>query len=395
MGDLINNIGPPFENTSVFVLDPDSDAILPRGAVGELCFGGEQVFRGYLNRPELNAAKLLNIAPYGRVYRSGDMGRLLPDDCILSAGRSDDQVKIRGQRVELGEITSIILDDKDIADCATLLLASETGVKTLVTFWVQRDCESKHFRTADAWHSQTAVLRIAESLSRQLPVYMLPTYLIAISKIPMTAQGKIDKRVLQATFSNLTDAELTQYAPGQMNMDRANNGSSSAATSLSAWEEDVAKALAHLLELEVEQIRPTTSFFNLGLDSVSAIRFCHCLRQLNIADFTVAEVLKNSTITRLGAVHMSQAASPKPNANSPNKPQDVFTEEQRSAIVAKMISHGIEVEKIAPCTPLQEAMLSSSAPAGAAYNNTKRFTMLLMDRTKCIGETKSVPSWIR
>lgn len=373
MGDLINNIGPPFDNTSAFVLDPDSDAILPRGAVGELCFGGEQVFRGYLNRPELNVAKLINIAPYGRVYRSGDMGRLLPDNCILSAGRSDDQVKIRGQRVELGEITSIVLDDKDVADCVTLLLASETGVKTLVTFWVQRDCESKHFRTADAWHSQTAVLRIAESLSRQLPVYMLPTYLIAISKIPMTAQGKIDKRVLQATFSNLTDAELTQYAPAQMNMDRANNGSSSAATSLSAWEEDVAKALAHILELEVEQIRPTTSFFNLGLDSVSAIRFCHCLRQLNVADFTVAEVLKNSTITRLGAVHMSQAASPKPNANSPNKPQDVFTEEQRSAIVTKIISHGIEVEKITPCTPLQEAMLSSRATAGAAYNNTMVF----------------------
>jgi amino acid adenylation domain-containing protein len=373
MGDLINNIGPPFDNTSAFVLDPDSDAILPRGAVGELCFGGEQVFRGYLNRPELNATKLINIAPYGRVYRSGDMGRLLPDDCILSAGRSDDQVKIRGQRVELGEITSIVLDDKDVADSATLLLASENGFKTLVTFWVQRGCESEHFTTADARHSQTAILRIADSLSRQLPVYMLPTYLIPISKIPMTAQAKIDKRVLQATFSNFRDAELTQYAPEHMNMERANNGSSSAATSLSAWEEDVAKALAHILELEVEQIRPTTSFFNLGLDSVSAIRFCHRLRQLEIADFTVAEVLKNSTITRLGAVHMSQAASPKSNANSPNKSQDVFTEEQKSTIVTKMISHGFEVEKIAPCTPLQEAMLSSSAPTGAAYNNTMVF----------------------
>jgi amino acid adenylation domain-containing protein len=373
MGDLISNIGPPFDNTSAFVLDPDSDAILPRGAVGELCFGGEQVFRGYLNRPELNATKLINIAPYGRVYRSGDMGRLLPDDCILSAGRLDDQVKIRGQRVELGEITSIVLNDKDVADSATLLLASENAVKTLVTFWVQRGCESAHFTTADARHSQTAILRIADSLSRRLPVYMLPTYLIPISKIPMTAQAKIDKRVLQATFSNLRDAELTQYAPEQMNMERANNGSSSAAASLSAWEEDVTKALAHTLELEVEQIRPTTSFFNLGLDSVSAIRFCHRLRQLKIADFTVAEVLKNSTITRLGTVHMSQAASPKSNANSPNKPQDVFTEEKRSKIVTKMISHGFEVEKIAPCTPLQEAMLSSSASSGAAYNNTMVF----------------------
>ncbi|KAG9207043.1 hypothetical protein G6514_000334 [Epicoccum nigrum] len=373
MSDLINNIGPPFDNTSAFLLDPDSDIILPRGAVGELCFGGEQVFRGYLNRPELNASKLIDIAPYGRIYRSGDMGRLLPDNCILSAGRSDDQVKIRGQRVELGEITSIVLDDKDVADCATLLLASENGVKILVAFWVQRGCESELFMTVDASHSQTAKLRIADSLSRQLPVYMLPSYLIAISKIPMTAQAKIDKRVLQATFNNLRDAELTQYAPGQMDMDKANSGSSIARAVLSAWEKDVAKALAHALELEVEHIRPTTSFFNLGLDSVSAIRFCHRLRQLNIADFTVAEVLKNSTIARLGGVRLSQVASPKANDDPPKKPQDVFTEEQRSSIATKIISRGSEVEKIAPCTPLQEAMLSSSAPAGAAYNNIMVF----------------------
>ena len=230
---------------------------------------------------------------------------------------------------------------------------------------VQRGCESEHFTTADARHSQTAILRIADSLSRQLPVYMLPTYLIAISKIPMTAQAKIDKRVLQATFSNLRGAKLTQYAPGQINMNGANVGSSSEATPLSAWEEDVAKALAHILELEVEQIHPATSFFNLGLDSVSAIRFCRRLRQLNTADFTVAEVLKNSTITRLGAVRASHAASPKMNESPPNNPQDVFTERQRSSIVTKIIGHGFEVEKIAPCTPLQEAMLSSSAPAGA------------------------------
>ena len=115
--DLINNIGAPFANTSAFVLDPDSNAILPRGAVGELCFGGRQVFRGYLNRPELNSTKLIDHPLCGRIYRSGDMGILLPDNTILSTGRSDDQIKIRGQRVELGEIDPVILDDQDAQVC--------------------------------------------------------------------------------------------------------------------------------------------------------------------------------------------------------------------------------------------------------------------------------------
>jgi non-ribosomal peptide synthetase component F len=108
--DLINNIGRPFDNTSAFVLDLQSTSILPRGAVGELCFGGYQVFQGYLHQPELTAAKIVDHSTYGRIYRSGDLGVMLEDDSILFVGRMDDQVKIRGQRVELGEITSAILD---------------------------------------------------------------------------------------------------------------------------------------------------------------------------------------------------------------------------------------------------------------------------------------------
>lgn len=371
--DLINNIGPPFDNTSAFVLDPLSDAILPRGAVGELCFGGEQVFRGYLNRPELNATKLIDIAPYGRIYRSGDMGRLLTDNCILSAGRSDDQVKIRGQRVELGEITSVVLDNDDVADCATLLLSTESGTRCLVTFWVHKSLKNEHFATVHAMHTRSTILDIFESLSRRLPAYMMPSYLVTISKVPMTAQAKIDKRLLKASFDDLEQNALSHFAPAITGNGDSSGHTNSTPANLSNWEKSVAYTLARILDIDAEKIHLTSSFFNMGLDSVSAIRFCHRLRQSDIADFSVAEVLKNPTIARLDALRVEKASAPKIPQNLSENLDDVFSDEQRASIHSIFKDIGLEVQKIRPCTPLQEAMLASSATSEAAYSNTMVF----------------------
>jgi non-ribosomal peptide synthetase component F len=107
--DSINNIGPPFRNTSAFVLAPNLDFVLaPRGGEGEFCFGGSQVFRGYMDRSQEDS-KIINHPKFGRLYRSGDFGRLMPDGSLSFTGRKDDQVKIRGQRVELSEITNVLL----------------------------------------------------------------------------------------------------------------------------------------------------------------------------------------------------------------------------------------------------------------------------------------------
>lgn len=371
--DLINNIGPPFDNTSAFVLDPNSDTVLPRGAVGELCFGGEQVFRGYLNRPELNATKLINIPPYGRIYRSGDMGRLLPDDCILSAGRSDDQVKIRGQRVELGEITSTVLDNDDVADCATLLLSTESDAKYLVTFWVHKDHRSERFTIVKHGKTRTTILQIFGSLSKQLPGYMIPSYLIAVSTMPMTAQAKIDKRLLQASFCQLEESALAHFTSNDIGIGEINGDTTGPAGPLAGWERSIAEVFAQTIDIDVEKIRPSSSFFNLGLDSVSAIRFCHRLRQADIADFTVAEVLKNPTVASLNELRVDQPSSPRLKRLPIGNLDNIFTKEQRSSICSTIAAQSLEVEKLRPCTPLQEAMLASSASSEAAYSNTMIF----------------------
>ncbi|KAF2852767.1 nonribosomal peptide synthetase-like protein 2 [Plenodomus tracheiphilus IPT5] len=372
MDDLINNIGSPFDNTSAFVLDPAGDSILPRGAVGELCFGGTQVFRGYLNKPELNAIKLIDHPLYGRIYRSGDVGIMLPDNAILSVGRSDDQVKIRGQRVELGEISSAVLNDPQVRDCVTLLLpcrnsfASRSDGTTLVTFWVPIESSSKAYCVLETPERRSTISRLFELLSSKLPSYMVPLQLIPISQLPMTAQAKIDKRVLLSTFHGLTDEQLA--------ITTAYQETSCLDLELSEWEQSVASILGTALGLPIHEMQKGTSFFSLGLDSVSAIRFCNDLRREALGDFPISTVLSNPSIARLSKIrdmHISQGALTKKLMIDLTH---VFTPDQTSTIISDFETRGMRVARILPCTPLQEAMLSSTSSApGPAYCNVMTF----------------------
>nr|QEE83320.1 polyketide synthase 40703 [Alternaria oxytropis] len=366
--DLINNIGMPFTNTSALVLDPESEAILPRGAVGELCFGGYQVFRGYLNRPELNAVKIIDHPIYGRIYRSGDMGILLPDGSILSRGRSDDQVKIRGQRVELGEITSVMLDHQSVQDCVTLLLPRPSNAQTLVIFWVPTTAASDYFQRLEPAEFESVQLDLFDLLSRRLPPYMVPSHLIPISRLPMTMQAKIDKGLLQSLFWNL--------AEDQLELTMQSTDSEEGPEVSSSWEKDVAQVLAWTLDISSENLRRTSSFFNMGLDSVSAIRFCNRLRKQGLGDFSISTVLKNSSIARLASVHDLRSRLPIQETTKPPaiNLDNFLKPDEISRILARYDKSEFQVARILPCIPLQEAMLSSGHSfAGSTYCNKMLF----------------------
>ncbi|KAH7548793.1 hypothetical protein BM1_10818 [Bipolaris maydis] len=370
--DLINNIGSPFANTSAFVLDPESQDILPRGAVGELCFGGSQVFRGYLNRPELNAQKIIQHPTYGRIYRSGDMGILLPDDSILSTGRTDDQVKIRGQRVELGEVTSVILDHGAVWDCVTLALEQSTNSKTLVSFWVPREDSSSRVESLEPSKFTTTISELFDLLSRRVPSYMVPSHLIPISCLPMTPQAKIDKRFLQRLFSSCEEHTLNN----------ATNSNSITETEegelLSQWERDVSQLLIRMLATSSDKLKRTSSFFNLGIDSVSAIRFCSELRKAGLGDYSVSEVLKHPSIASLASLKKLQSSTTTTTTTMDKTlsvdASHIFTTNQLERIRSTVDMNGVRATKILPCTPLQEAMISSglSSP-GQAYCNVMVF----------------------
>ncbi|KAL1610378.1 NRPS [Paraconiothyrium brasiliense] len=409
--DLINNIGPVFPNTSLVILKPGSDHIVPRGAVGELCFGGGQVFRGYLNRPDLNAERILEHPTYGRIYRSGDMGRLLWNDSILSMGRLDDQVKVRGQRVELGEINSLVLDLSFVHDCTTVLIEKDAIQSNshhevelsqrLVVFWVPEGRTPAEFCSLAPERYRTHTLETFESLSQQLPAYMMPTHIVPISRIPMTSQAKIDKRLLHNTFKVFENEHLESTALG--------SGSERDDKTLTAAEMTIAEALSQTLSLPRVAIKRSSSFFTLGLDSVSAIRLAKKLRDAGFDHLPISVILQNPTIERLSSMLSEESvvksvtqdrplgqeckslALPRMNSSAGQCAQnfrvlivfavaDTFNPIQVSRIRAELATTGGIIDRILPCTPLQEAMLSTGSSddhgnGDASYSNVMVFAV--------------------
>ena len=177
------SLGRPFPNEQVYILDGAMQPV-PIGVAGELYIGGDGVARGYLNRPELTAEKFPPnpFLPSKRLYRSGDRGRFLPDGRIESLGRSDFQVKLRGHRVELGEIESALRQQPRVREAVALVWPEGGG--QLAAYVVPEDLTA-----ADpaAWR---------EALRRRLPAYMVPAAIIPLGKLPLTSNGKLDRRAL-------------------------------------------------------------------------------------------------------------------------------------------------------------------------------------------------------
>ncbi|WP_196054563.1 amino acid adenylation domain-containing protein [Nocardia aurantiaca] len=174
-------IGRPIDNIALTVLSADGHRC-PVGVSGELNIAGVGVGRGYHNRPELTAAAFVAdpAAPDGRRYRTGDLARWLPDGTLEYLGRIDDQVKVRGNRVTLGEVTN------HLADCA--------GVETCVVVDEQRDGTG----ALVAYYTGPATaVQAAEFLAGRLPAYMVPSEFVPLSAIPLTRNGKADRRALR------------------------------------------------------------------------------------------------------------------------------------------------------------------------------------------------------
>lgn len=178
-------IGRPISNTTVYIVD-SRNKLLPIGVVGELCVGGEGLVRGYNNRPELTAEKFVHnpFTSGERMYRTGDLAKWLPDGTIEYVGRTDDQVKIRGFRIELGEIETQLQKVEGIRKTTVFARENVSGEKQLCAYY-EADCE-------------LPAAELKSVLSQELPAYMIPTYLIQLERLPLTTNGKVDRRSLPA-----------------------------------------------------------------------------------------------------------------------------------------------------------------------------------------------------
>lgn len=361
--DNINNLGPPLRNTSAFVLQgPDSLDMVPRGGIGEFCFGGDQVFRGYLNMPATTSEKIIQHPKFGRLYRSGDYGRILSDGCLEFYGRQDDQVKIRGQRVELGEVNNVLLRSSKVVDVATLIDPREGSLQHLLTFWVPDNHSTVDWHILEDQGLLETTQELFMTLICSLPTYMIPTFLIPIPYIPMTVQGKIDKRRLMKASSSISHELSKQFA--QLTKQDSDNRDWS-------WTERiVSQTLTTTVGCVLQQVDRHVSFFSLGLDSVSAISFSRLLREQGFHEADVSMVLKHSSVSKLSAklAHGPEAAAI--DKHGSRRLDEYFSQSEMESIVRKFDKN--RVLKILPCTPLQEAMLSSLSTRGTMsyYNHT-------------------------
>ena len=234
-------IGRPINDTALRVLSPTM-AMLPAGFVGELCIGGRGLARGYLQRPDLSAERFV-LDPFGgpeeRLYRTGDQARWLPDGTIEYIGRIDGQVKIRGHRIETGEVEAALLAHPGIKSCAVIARPDPAGRLRLVAYLVARGAEV----------SWTA---LRQHLGERLPEAMLPAAQVWLDQLPVTTNGKLDRRALPEPPRQRPELAQTFEEP---------RGDA---------ERTVCAAFARALG--IDQVGRNDNFFDLGGDSLLVLK---------------------------------------------------------------------------------------------------------------------------
>ncbi|MDU1412334.1 MAG: amino acid adenylation domain-containing protein [Clostridium sp.] len=261
------SIGKPLYNTKIYIMDKYLN-IQPIGVKGEICISGVGVSQGYLNKKELTNEKFID-SPFEenmKVYKTGDLGRYLPDGNIEYLGRIDNQVKIRGLRIELGEIESKILEHDDVKEVFVNVFEDQTGEKHICAYVVpEKDIKE---------------LELKEYLKKTLPNYMIPDKVISISKMPLTVNGKIDsKRLPTPSFSYSTK-----------NYEAPTN--------------EIEKQLSNLWceVLGIKNVGVNENFFDLGGQSLKAIILKTKIHEKFRKDLPLKEIFKFPTIKSLSTV---------------------------------------------------------------------------------------------
>ncbi len=267
-------IGRPMDNTSLFILDERLQPV-PVGVQGQLYIGGKGLACGYRNQPELTQQKFPEGLPFypGRVYATGDLARWLPDGTVDYMGRVDSQVKIRGFRIELEEIENVLLQCGWVRSVTVLITGDSSGDKMIVAFVV-----------ADAAEGEAPDMdKLQTFLRLHLPLYMIPAHYVPVTHIPLTVNGKVDRRRLLSWMDEQMPAYSNDYtAPG------------------TRIEKMLAEIWGEILGRELVGI--TDDFFNIGGNSLKANQLVNQIYNRLSLEIMLADIFKHTTIQRLGAL---------------------------------------------------------------------------------------------
>lgn len=192
-------VGAPIDNTQINILDKNNK-VLPLGVSGEVCIGGEGVTAGYHNRDELTSEKFIRLQGKGITYRTGDGGRILPNGQLVLSGRLDNQIKLRGFRIEPGEIENLIGKESGVKEVVVKVQRFEDMDERLIAFMVS-DKDIK-----------VDIDQLRFNLSVNLPDYMIPSHYTILDRFPRTPNGKIDKKLLVFSFSEVNKKEELKHS---------------------------------------------------------------------------------------------------------------------------------------------------------------------------------------
>ncbi len=258
-------IGKPIVNKQVYIMN--GSELCGIGMPGELCIAGVGLARGYLNLPELTAEKFVeNPFGKGRMYRSGDLARWLPDGNIEFLGRIDEQVKIRGFRIEPGEIETQLLKHQLIKEAVVVAKGDSDGGKYLCAYYVAE--------------TELRLEELRGHLSGELPDYMVPSYFIHLDNIPLTNNGKIDKKALPEPDGNISTG-IPYIAPTNEVEEKM----------VTIWQEI----------LGVEKVGINDNFFELGGHSLKATLLVLKIHKEFNAEIPLREIFKLPTVKGLAA----------------------------------------------------------------------------------------------
>jgi len=260
-------IGKPIANTQVYILSENLQ-LIPVGFTGEICLSGAGLAKGYLNKPELTAEKFVPhpFRPGERLYKTGDLGRWLPDGNIAYAGRKDDQVKIRGYRIEPGEVENTLRAHPAITDAVVIAKSNRDKEKELVAYYVTNE-----------------PVDVRNYLKERLPAYTIPAYYIQLDALPLNANGKIDKKQLPDPHALDTDRIIAPQNETEQII-------------LGIWKEILIK----------ENISTDDNFFESGGHSLSAMRLQHLINKRTGFNLKLQDIYHQPTIQQLAQYKATQ-----------------------------------------------------------------------------------------
>ncbi len=319
-------IGRPLANARAYILDRSMEP-MPIGVPGELYLGGASVARGYHDRPALTAERFVpdpfGDAPGGRLYRTGDRARYRKDGAIEFLGRTDHQIKLRGYRVELGEIEAQLREAPEVRE-AVVVVREEGEAKRLIAYAVARE---------GAVLAPTALL---ELLSQRLPDYMVPSLLVPLAELPLTANGKIDRAALP-------DPEQVSQPRGKVHLAPRN---------------DVETLLARIWAevLRRESVGIHDDFFELGGDSILSLQIIARAKREGLR-LLPKQLFAHRTIAALAAALAEALVRPElPAPQRPLEPAPFSLARLERAELDSLRASG-DIEDVLPASPVQQGML--------------------------------------